>query len=240
MVVVLLLVFVIPAVGQQRLPVYQFNRVSVEVQGGFDFPFQPWHIIRDGNNVPILDVNGNEQQARLKDYRAYGGQFGVRYMFNSAFGLKAHYAYHHFYTTVPGVGTFLRFHRYGIEGVFNVGSLFGPKRFYETRRFNVLVHAGGGFTHGKPSSLFRDTRTMGWKHEDIWSGIVGVTPQYRITNWLVAYADVSMHVSGKQHYGYHGRYLHPGSDRSETGVFMNTSIGLQWYLGNKPLHLDWR
>lgn len=214
--------------AQMRKRVSEFNKLSLEVQGGFDVPFQPRHMMLDG------------EKANINEYRAYGGQFGARYMFNSFLGIRAHYGYHHFYTTVANVGTFLRFHRYAGELVLSTAEFAEARHFYNPRKWNLLLHAGAGLTHGFPSSLFRKEGYTGYMHEDIYSFMFGVTPQYRINSQFTAYAAMNLHLSTRQNFGYHGRFLPESVPDAQLGIFLNTSVGISYSLGRKAEHIDWR
>lgn len=177
--------------------------------------------------------------ASLSRYFGYNGQIAARYMVTPRIGIRPHYGFHHFYTTETSVGTFLRLHRWAVEGVYSFADLFPIRSYYEPRKYNVLLHAGGGFTHGHPSTLFRKPGYPGWKHEDIWSLMIGASPQYRLSPRLSAFADITMHMSLDQHYGYHGAYMYPGTPEAKTGYFLTFNIGLQLHLGTLNRPADW-
>lgn len=217
--------------GQVRRNNSEFNKLSLELQGGFDFPFQPRHFLPDG------------EKASVSDYKAYGGQVGARYMFNSFVGIRAHYGFHHFFTTVPRVGTFLRFHRYAGEIVLSGADLFEPRHFHNPRKWNVLVHGGMGLTHGFPSDLRNKKEKEGYKgyiHENIYSYMIGFTPQYKLNNRFSAYAAFNLHFSRKQNFGYHGRFLPESVPKAQLGIFMNSSLGITYSIGSRNDHIDWR
>lgn len=103
-----------------------FNRFSVEIQGGLHMPLQL-----------VDNINSND----YTDFRS--GQVGVRYMFNSCFGAKLSYGFNSFEDKENSDFGF-DYQRITLEGVYNM---------HLANRFGILAHAGLGFATGAPSSI---------------------------------------------------------------------------------------
>tara|TARA_R110000850_G_scaffold218852_2_gene344407 strand:- start:27179 stop:27799 length:621 start_codon:yes stop_codon:yes gene_type:complete len=109
-----------------------FNRFSIEVQGGLHMPLQ---------------LVENIDRADYTDFRS--GQAGVRYMFNECFGAKLSYGYNSF-EDKENVDNGVNYHRVTLEGVYNMQL---------ANRFGVLAHAGLGYASAAPSSIDENEQT---------------------------------------------------------------------------------
>lgn len=103
-----------------------FNRFSVEIQGGLHMPLQL-----------IDNINSND----YTDFRS--GQVGVRYMFNTCFGAKLSYGFNSF-EDKENADNGLNYQRVTLEGVYNMQL---------ANRFGILAHAGLGVASAAPSSI---------------------------------------------------------------------------------------
>lgn len=158
--------------------------------------------------------------------------FGVRYMFNPKFGLKIDIASDEVANQF-GSGSLsfkIQQYRIGLQGVANLGRLMAFETF--TNRFNILGHAG--------IQIGQITPKLGINHnvtEDNGGIIIGLTPQIKITKWLVLNADFSAISNVRQHFNWDGSYS--ADVNNLHGMMYNTSIGFMVYLGKKEKHADW-
>lgn len=157
---------------------------------------------------------------------------GVRYMFNTKFGVKVDAAMDKL-SEQSGSGS-LAFKtqqmRFGFQGIVNLGRMLDFESF--TNRFNILGHAGlqvSQFTakEGVNKDLSEDSGGI----------MIGLTPQLRLTNWLVLTGDFTAINNVRQHLAWDGNPS--GSDNNLSGLMFNTSLGLTFYLGKQEKHADW-
>lgn len=206
----------------------KYNKWSIELNVGqnkADKPFDAGYFSADpGKYFAFSDVN---------HYDA-----GVRYMFNPKFGLKLDFAYDYVKnedgaTNQSGVTSLpfeTRQHRVGLQGIANLGRIMNFETF--TSRFGILGHAGV-----QVSRLQSRMGEFEGVHEDNGGIIVGLTPQFRITNRIVLTGDFTYLHNVRQHFNWNGTY----SDESNNlgGSMINTSLGLTFYLGGADVHADW-
>lgn len=215
----LMSLFYIPASQAQRV------RWSGEKHNAWSIDFQPAAL--DIPISPIQEVDEVKSRAL-----GYGAQLGVRYMFSHHLGVRPHYGYHRFYALDESGGV-LSLQRAGVELVGNLSEFFPFQGDQYFRRFNALVHAGGGITWGLSNTHSKDG--MG-------SLMLGVSPQYRI-NWrLAVFADVTGQATVLQNIAYDGQQLWDGDGKSRNthGFFMSMGVGLHYYFGPQARHTDWR
>lgn len=186
-----------------------YNRFSVEVSTGIHIP-----------NSPKNDISNS-------DFVAFN-QFQVagRYMFSEKFGAKGHFAYNHFINSNnsnEGVGA----SRMGLEGVMNVGKVLNIN--YRIReKVGLLLHAGAGITFANPISeggVERMGNLMG-----------GLTAQVKLSKRFALMADATYVANLSQHYDFNGAALNP---KTNSGGFLNVSLGLSYTFGTYGIHADW-
>lgn len=152
--------------------------------------------------------------------------FGVRYMFNEKFGLRADLGYNSFTETADSSPFQSNLYRATLEGVFNVGNVFKFQSW--TKRFNLLAHVGGGVSSVNIIEPI-DNGGNFVTHMNF-----GVTPQYKLTNRISLFFDISSFVNFSQAENFDGS---ANLDNQETNLsYFNTSLGLNIALGkNKQL-----
>lgn len=196
-----------------------FNKFSVEIHTGVDFPITP-----------------GVAEGQLRDYTSFlSTQAGVRYMITDVLGIRPVYGFHRFRGSgdpqTPGGFTV---HRVGLDGVVNMAPLFPPGNFRNPRKFNALLHIGGSFGFG---ALPKSHRFV----DDLLVGTFGLTPQYRISRNLALTLDLSGHAGVSQNYGFDGHPIERSGHRLLPNTFFLTgSVGLQVYLGKYLNHMDWK
>lgn len=199
-----------------------YNKWSIEVNAGQSKGVKPY-------SVGYYSSNPNQ-------YFNFSGvnhfDFGVRYMFNTKFGFKVDAGMDKL-ADQSNSGS-LAFQtqqvRVGFQGIINLGRMLDFESF--TNRFNLLGHAGlqvAQFTvnAGANKNLSEDNGGI----------MVGLTPQFRLTNWLVLTGDFTAINNVRQHLAWDGNPS--SSDNNLSGLMFNTSLGLTLYLGKKEKHADW-
>ncbi|HEX8563339.1 MAG TPA: OmpA family protein [Flavobacterium sp.] len=166
---------------------------------------------------------------------------GVRYMFTPAFGVKLDASMDKFENnedtdSKPFEVDQLRF---GLQGVVNGARLLRIQN--QLGRFSFLIHAGLEYSRVTPKLETGYDPIGGYSNYDRTENnvgiIVGLSPQFRLTNRLALVGDVSTVANFRQHYAWDGHLSEP--DNNLTGQMLMASIGLSYSLGSENLHGDW-
>ncbi|WP_343328802.1 OmpA family protein [Polaribacter staleyi] len=154
---------------------------------------------------------------------------GARYMFNERFGLRLDLGYNNI-SEASGNNPFKsNYYRGSIEGVINAGNLLNFRSW--TKDFNLLVHAGGGI------SRLYSSEPIDTDADKMRQLIAGVTPQFKLSNRVSLFADVS----GISNY-YQNRSFDGTTTSKKNGIsggIVNYSIGVNIALGKNEQHADW-
>lgn len=216
----------------------EYNKWSIELNGGMSKAFYNY---TDGYSS--------------KNAFSHAG-FGVRYMANNKFGLKASVNYDNIKNAKNSPNFSTDVYRYNLEGVINLGRVLTFEDW--TNTIGLLVHGGAGYT------TFHFDNFPDRKDGAI-NLMFGITPQIRLGNRVALTLDVTAINNFKQKYTWDGNHR-PDNDikasgtvsvDGETGTvdisvpdpskkflkhlnpMLNTTVGLTFYLGNKPTHADW-
>ena len=199
-----------------------YNRWSVELNAG--------------QNKAVRPYSTGYYSSDPSNYFNFSGvdhfDLGVRYMFSNLFGLKLDGAYD-IIESQSGSGSLpFETHQYrlGLQGVANLGRIMRFETF--TGRLNLLAHAGVQVSQLKPQTGLNKGVT-----EDNGGIMVGLTPQFRVTDWLVLTGDFTVISNVRQHFNWDGNYSAEADNLS--GMMYNTSVGVTVYLGKKQKHADW-
>ena len=200
-------------------------------------PYKRWAIeLSVGQNKPIRPFTSGYYSSNPNRYFNFGTvkhfEVGVRYMFNPKFGLKLDGAYDQIMNqSNSGSLPFeSRQYRVGLQGVVNIGRVLNFESF--TNRLGLLAHAGIQVSMFTPQIGINKDRT-----EDNGGIILGLTPQFRITNWLVLHGNFSVLNNVRQHFNWDGNYA--AVDDNLSGVMYTSSLGLTFYPGKNKVHADW-
>lgn len=192
---------------------HSYNHWSIELQAGLTKPTRPM---------------ASGYAMRTPDF--WQGDIGIRYMINENFGLKADFGYNFFDNHGNANDFESTLMRTSLQGVINLGSILGFRDW--TNRLNVLVHGGLGYGQLKPKEPVSKSA------DDLGFVVAGITPQLRLGNHFALTADVSMYGNARQDYTFDG--TGKTNTRGFNGMYVNTSIGLTYYLGKKGnRHADW-
>jgi len=208
------------AVGANAQEEDNFNRWSIEVNGGFNKAMTP---LTPGYYSPTLNLGH--------------GDVGVRYMFNEKFGAKLDYGFGRFSEASrdnnPEFET--NYYRLNLQGVANLGRIMNWETF--TRRFNLLAHAGAGIGRVTPQqNQFADVQ------DNVYNLIVGLTGQIKLSDRIALNGDISSINNGRQLVAFDGASAISPDHFSFYGPKANWwtgTLGLSFYLGGASNHADW-
>ncbi len=161
----------------------------------------------------------------------------VRYMFNPKFGLRLGGAYTLLQPEKENGSLPFENKLYSInfQLVANIGRIMNFETF--TKRFGILAH-GGIQVHQSTPYKFNGTEKGDAIHtEDDGGIIVGLTPQFRISNTFVFHGNFSYQLNTRQHYTWDGNSRNYGDNL--VGSMVNVTAGLTAYIGRKDVHADW-
>jgi len=186
-----------------------YNRLSVDAQLGVNNPISPM--------APGYDA---------ATFNFFHAGIGVRYALTTRFGLRLGGGYDHFQNRPGALDFNSDYYRVSLEGVVNIGNILNFDNW--TRRLGLLMHAGLGYS-ALNGQQFGTNNMM--------HGIIGITPQIRLTERWNLYLDGSVlaHVYQQYTYDMTERYSNPGID----GYLYNLSLGVQYNIGRHARHADW-
>jgi OOP family OmpA-OmpF porin len=200
-------------------------------------PFDRWSLeVNAGQNKAIRPFTSGHYSSNPNKYLYFSGvnhyDIGLRYMFSNAFGLKLDCAVDQFQAQ-SGSGSLpfnTRLQRIGLQGVINLGKML----LFETstNRIGILGHGGLQVSRFSVNQGINNGIT-----EDNGGIMLGITPQFRLTNWLALSVDFTAIGNIRQHLNWDGNAFN--STDNLTGMLYNTSVGFTVYLGNKLKHADW-
>lgn len=152
---------------------------------------------------------------------------GVRYMFNTNFGVRGTLGYHEF-TEASGTPIKSNYYRTSLEGIANIGSLLGFEKW--TQRFNLLGYAGGGL------SSLSTIQPVDRGPDGIWHYVAGITPQFKLSNKVSLFADVSTIFHQYQDASFDGSQIANPDEISNS--LLNFGLGVNVAIGKKEKHAD--
>ena len=199
-----------------------YNKWSIELNVGQNKPNKPF--------APGYFSSDPEKYFNFGDVNHF--DLGARYMFNPNFGAKLDFGYD-MMENQSGT-TSLPFetnqYRVGFQGIANLGRIMRFETF--TSRFGILAHAGLQVSRLDVKSGINNGLT-----EDNGGVIIGLTPQFRISNRIVLTGDFTYLSNFRQHLNWDGS--RSATSNNLTGSMLNTSLGLTFYLGKNDVHADW-
>ena len=171
---------------------------------------------------------GLGSKPRIMDFGHWG--IGFRYMLDRTWGLKFDFAKDRFTdeSTVPAGGA--NYTRISIQAVNNLGRTLNSMTM-NGERLGLLAHGGIGY-----SSI---TSHLKSGTDNVLHLIVGLTPQYKLSESFALYIDASYVLNYSQHYGYDGRYPNGEGPDAFTGSLVNASLGISYYFAESKSRSDW-
>lgn len=184
---------------------------------------------QDYNRSSIgLSIGGHDglhttlHPTRIYQFTHYEANY--RYMMNNRVGLKFDAGYDHFKFTDGYAPTNAL--RFSVQPVFNLTDMLHLNDFSE--RLGLQFHMGGGYFRMTNQGLA----------DQMLQGIIGLTPQLKLTNKLSINADISFMGNIRQQNGFDFEAAPiPGGGFS--GYYASATVGFNVYLGKKEQHADW-
>ncbi|OIQ21484.1 MAG: hypothetical protein BM557_04340 [Flavobacterium sp. MedPE-SWcel] len=158
-------------------------------------------------------------------------EIGFRYMLDESWGIKFDFGSDKFRTgSNPELGT--DYNRYSFQVVHNLGRTIALPD-YTNGYINMLAHAGLGYSSLKSIN--------GQDADNIGNIIIGITPQYYLSDSFALTFDASYILNVTQHYNFDGTYPNgKPSGNAFTGTVINASFGITYYFGRNKNGSDWR
>lgn len=213
--------------------------LSIVLINSFTILSQGTNRIAVGLNIGAHDGIKNTGDGSTKIYQIHHYNIHGRYMLNNRFGIKVDAAYDKFKWTRLNNPT--NYYRISIQPTINLTDILR----YGTlnKKIGLLFHAGLGYSFmrnkGITDNLEPTSPLMELGSTDkMMHSIIGITPQYKITERICINADLSMLFHVRQNRTFDFQYKLP-AEAGFTGSFINLSIGATYYLGKKSKHIDW-
>ena len=173
-----------------------FERVTLEVSGGYSLPVSP-----------------SRSDASLSNFAGFRNfSLGANYELSNLAGLRFTYG-NHMFEDKNNSSMGVTHHKLMAEGTFNIIESIEMIR----APFDVMAHAGAGISLGK-SKLTSDVDKMIALQ-------IGLMPRYRITNNFSVHADATYVVNFSQDYFYDGGTASK-DNKQETGNYFMLNIGV--------------
>ncbi|ESU22222.1 hypothetical protein FEDK69T_22040 [Flavobacterium enshiense DK69] len=156
--------------------------------------------------------------------------FGGRYMFGEVWGIKLDYGFDKFRTQKSPLEMGLNSNRISLQAACNLTNLVDQRSYFYNRSFNLLTHAGVGYSWQKSVTIKRGGT------DEIGHLIVGINPQYSITENLAIGIDFTTLIHFSQHYWFDGTYTYVdpvfnGTPNGTSTLIYNLSAGLSYTFG---------
>lgn len=190
-----------------------FKRWAIDVGAGVHKPTRPY--ATGFTNTPDL----------------WQADLGVRYMITRSFGIGLEAGYNSISSDEKSSVAFdNKLYRVGLEGIVNLGNFVGLKD--ATSRFGILGHGGigvGFFDVNDPVDVGSIDHMLNFT--------VGIMPQYRVSNNVAIFTDLSLIGTTRNHYTWDG-FVQADDIRGFEGLIINASVGLTFYLGKGDVPAD--
>lgn len=189
-----------------------------------------------------LSIGGHDgMHNTLHTTRIYGFshyEANYRYMLNNRVGLKFDIGFDNFKFKDGHPST--KALRLSVQPVFNLTDLLHMNDF--SQRLGLQLHVGGGYATmwnktllSGPAELFNSQEGS---VDEMLQGIIGLTPQYKISEKLSINADVSFMANIRQNNGFDFEAL-PVQGGGFSGYYASATIGFNYYFGKAKTHADW-
>ncbi|MGA9637927.1 OmpA family protein [Flavobacterium sp.] len=185
-----------------------YNKWSIELAGGFN---KPQNHITPGYQFSLISP--------------FTVDFGVRYMFNNKFGLKADAGYNHLSEKKDTPEFQSRYYRANLQGVANLGRIMSFESW--TNRLGLLAHGGVGV------GMVRSGDTKDY----LGNVMAGLTGQLRLSNHFVLTGDFTTILNARQDLNFDAQG--PANGGGFNSIFFNGTAGITYYIGKSEKHADW-
>ena len=185
-----------------------YNKWSIELTGGFNKPLRPMKYFTSTPSPYVVDL-------------------GVRYMFNTKFGLKADLGYNSFQGGKKSIDFNTKYYRTDLQAVVNLGRMMDFETW--TNTIGLLVHSGFGAAQLEDQNSAIKDKMINF--------IIGATGQIKLSNKLALTGDFTTILNARQSHTFDAASVNRGKGFS--GILFNGTIGLTLYLGKNKKHADW-
>ena len=192
-----------------------FNKLSFELASGF--------------SKPLSNISSAVESTFMA---APNWNMGLRYMFNSNFGLKGSFNYDSF--EEKGIGS--KHNRFNLDAYYNIGNWF-DLNYVSNSSVALYSHLGAGATYinSKVKGLTVGY-IPGWERQINFN--IGVSPRFRMNDIMSLYTDLSYIMAMKQHYNYSGEPILNVGNSGTSGSHFSFNIGLSFSIGDYDDHAD--
>lgn len=192
-----------------------FNKLSFELASGFSKPLSNIATAAESTFMAVPNWN-----------------MGLRYMFNSNFGLKGSFNYDSF--EEKGIGS--KHNRFNLDAYYNIGNWF-DLNYVSNSSVALYSHLGAGATYinSKVKGL-RVGYIPGWERQINFN--IGVSPRFRMNDVMSLYTDLSYIMAMKQHFNYSGEPIINAGSSGTSGSHFTFNIGLSFSIGDYDDHAD--
>lgn len=204
--------FGLSANAQDNKAEIDFNRFSIEANGGIVKPTTPMANGYYTSRVSPLHLD-----------------LGVRYMFNPKFGLRAQVGYDQFENDDNSLPFESKYMNVNLQGVANLGRIMNFESW--TQVLNLQFHTGVGYAQLRSEDFFDG-------NDQMINFITGFTGQVKLSNRISLNGDFSMINNLKQSYSFDGSMKNPDV-RGFNGTMYTASVGIAVSLGKYDKHADW-
>lgn len=153
----------------------------------------------------------------INNFSHIGG--GITYDFDESYGIKLDFASDKFRSGILELNedTGVNITRISLQGTANISTLITRASSHDL--FNLIVHAGGGYSLVKSS-------ISGGGNDNLVNVIGGLMPRFRITDGLYFSIDTSVIFNISQHYNFDGTLAYTDVVNSFTGITYNVTGGI--------------
>lgn len=189
-----------------------YNKWSIEFDAGVTKPYETFTPRFSTDEVEFFVAN-----------------LGARYMINTKFGFKADLGYHTWEADSNSNDFETDYYRGSLQGVINLTNVVDA-RSTVFKNFGLLLHAGIGasfINYDEP--IDNDEWTV--------NGIIGLTPQLKLSNRVTLQADFSIITNVSQDLNFDG--VSQVNTSFLDGRIATATLGLAINLGKNKNHADW-
>lgn len=204
-----------------------FNRWTIEANAGQSVGLNPY-----------TEGYSSSEPGKVFNFDFNNFGLGARYMISPKFGIKADLNYDLFKNAEDSKKFEVEQYRVGLQGVINASRLLGIEE--NLRRFGLLIHGGANFIMLSPkldtgydNGLYSNAGLT----EKKFGIMIGVSPQFRVTNKMAINLDLTSVNNYRQHLAWDGHFA--DSSNNLFGQMINLTFGINYSLGPNEVHGDW-
>ncbi len=189
----------------------EYNKWSVDLAGG------------------VHQITSSLSPGYSTGFTALGqANLGLRYMANEKFGVLLDIGYNEFQEGDNSLPFRANYYRASLQGVVNAGNLLKFSTW--TNKFNLLLHSGFGL------STIKTLTPIAQSGESVMNYIIGVSPQYKLSNRVSLFLDVTGILHNQQNNNYDGAVNL--DKRGISTSIVNSSIGVSISIGKNKENAD--